>query len=157
MTAAAIKPSDARKQHNRIERVVGRELIDTSGQVAAPYRVVDTLELMFRNGSITYAMLDAGERFRELFEIAQLDVLKASNMERAGGGGVGDTPISLRIESARRKVWEMVQDAGGITSPGGAALWHVVGLGESLTKWGSGRRLWASGCLAAALGMLVRK
>jgi hypothetical protein len=69
---------------------------------------------------------------------------------------------SLRIETARRAVWEAILAVGGLGSPAGSCLWHVLGWESSLKEWAlergwSGRRVSqeaASGILIAALGAL---
>ena len=67
-----------------------------------------------------------------------------------------------RIEAARATVWRAIQVVGGIGSPAGSCLWHVLGWQQSLKEWAieqgwSGRRVSpeaASGILIAALGAL---
>ena len=59
-------------------------------------------------------------------------------------------------------VWHAIRAVGGIASPAGSCLWHVVGWERSLKEWAleqgwSGRRVSqeaASGILIAALGAL---
>jgi hypothetical protein len=59
-------------------------------------------------------------------------------------------------------VWRAIQAVGGIASPAGSCLWHVLGWQKSLKEWAieqgwSGRRVSpeaASGILIAALGAL---
>ena len=68
----------------------------------------------------------------------------------------------MRIEAARDVVWRAILAVGGIGSPGGSCLWHVVGWERSLKEWAleqgwSGRLVSqeaASGILIAALGAL---
>lgn len=154
-----------RLRHGRVERVTGRELIDDSGHVAQPFRTVDTLEMMLRRGTISPEMKQAGEEFRTRFALGQLDSLKAADMARVGGGMTQGIPIGIRAERARREVWQSIRAAGGIASPGGSVLWHVLGWGQSLTQWAHQRQAWcsqeisvkaASGILVAALGALAK-
>ena len=59
-------------------------------------------------------------------------------------------------------MWRAIQVVGGIASPAGSCLWHVLGWQQSLKEWAieqgwSGRRVSpeaASGILIAALGAL---
>ena len=154
----------AKQAGGKIERVTGRELIDANGNVATPYRLVDTLDLMRRRGTITPEMHAAGSDFREAFAIAQLDTLRAADMARLGGGA-NHQSLGARIEAARRRVWRDIRNAGGIASPGGSCLWHVLGWGQSLNEWAktqgwAGRYVApkaAGGILIAALGVLVEK
>ena len=152
-----------RRQHGQIEPV---PIADAAGRPARPYRVVDTLMLMERRGSITAGMRQAGEDFRRRFAIAQLDPLHALDLSRLS---LGDKPSrrsdhapGLRVEAARIAVWRAIRAVGGIASPAGSCLWHVVGWERSLKEWAqeqgwSGRRVSqesASGILVATLGAL---
>ncbi|MBV9858739.1 MAG: hypothetical protein JO038_01335 [Alphaproteobacteria bacterium] len=68
----------------------------------------------------------------------------------------------MRIETARNAIWRAISAVGGIGSPAGSCLWHVLGWERSLKEWAleqgwSGRRVSqeaASGILVAALGAL---
>jgi hypothetical protein len=64
---------------------------------------------------------------------------------------------------ARRQVHQAMAALGGISSPAGSCVWHVVGLQRSVREWAM-RQGWggravrqeqAQGILIAALGMLV--
>jgi hypothetical protein len=158
-------PTPERRQHGAIERLE-RAIGDAAGHPSRPYRAVDTLAIMQRRGSITAGMRQAGEDFRARFAVAQLDPLRALDLShlRLGERSVrpaGDGP-GLRIERARAAVWRTVQAVGGIASPAGSCLWHVIGWERSLKEWAlergwSGRRVSqeaASGILIAALGAL---
>jgi hypothetical protein len=108
----------------------------------------------------------AGEDFRARFALAQLDPLRALDLSRLRLGERGLRPDNdgpaLRIEAARTAVWRAIQAVGGIASPAGSCLWHVLGWERSLKEWAqeqgwSGRRVSqesASGILVAALGAL---
>jgi hypothetical protein len=144
----------------------GPVIADEAGRPSRPYRVVDTLAIMERRGSITASMRQAGEDFRRRFAVAQLDPLRALDIARLT---LGDKPASrgdhapgLRVETARTAVWRAVGAVGGIASPAGSCLWHVVGWERSLKEWSqeqgwAGRRVSqeaAAGILIAALGAL---
>jgi hypothetical protein len=158
-------PTPERRQHGAIERLE-RTIGDTAGHPSRPYRAVDTLAIMQRRGSITAGMRQAGEDFRARFALAQLDPLRALDLSHLRVGGRSLRPErdgpALRIEAARAAVWRAIQGVGGIGSPGGSCLWHVLGWERSLKEWAlqqgwSGRRVSqesASGILIAALGAL---
>jgi hypothetical protein len=161
----AIMPTLERREHGLIERLI-RPIADEAGGSARPYRAVDTLAVMERRGSITASMRQAGEDFRARFATAQLDPLRALDYSRPRDGGAsrrngGDEP-GMWVEGARAAVWRAVLALGGLGSPGGSCLWHVVGWERSLKDWAlqqgwSGRRVSqeaASGILIAALGAL---
>jgi hypothetical protein len=154
-----------RLRHGLVE-LVPAVIADADGRPARPYRAVDTLTLMERRGSITAGMRQAGEDFRRRFAVAQLDPLRALDLSRLS---LGDKPASrgdhvpgLRVETARTAVWCVIRAVGGIASPAGSCLWHVVGWERSLKEWAleqgwAGRRVSqeaASGILIAALGAL---
>ena len=158
-------PPAERFQHGIVEPL-DRVIADSAGRPSRPFRAVDTLAVMERRGSISAGMRQAGEDFRLRFATAQLDPLRALDLSRLrlGDGGTrpdGDPP-GLRIEAARTAVWRAIQAVGGIGSPAGSCLWHVVGWERSVKEWAleqgwSGRRVSqeaASGILVAALGAL---
>src|SRR5712691_6346524 len=162
---ATVGPTPERRRRGIVERPE-RPIADESGRPSRPYRAVDTLAAMERRGSITTGMRQAGEDFRARFAVAQLDPLRAPDLSRPGDSGpswfrTADGPGS-RIEGAREAVWRAILTAGGIGSPAGSCLWHVVGWEQSLKEWAlergwSGRRVSqeaASGILIAALGAL---
>ena len=161
----AVTPTPERRSHGIVERLE-RPIADESGRPARPYRAVDTLATMERRGSITAGMRQAGEDFRARFATAQLDPLRAPDWSRLRVGGSSrfkaDDGPGLRIEGARNAVWRAIIAVGGIGSPAGSCLWHVVGWERSLKEWAleqgwNGRRVSqeaASGILIAALGAL---
>ncbi|MGH7111145.1 MAG: DUF6456 domain-containing protein [Stellaceae bacterium] len=162
---AAVAPTPERRNHGPVERIE-QTIADGGGRPARPYRAVDTLAVMQRRGSITPTMRQAAEDFRVRFAAAQLDPLRAFDWSRLRSGvlprrfGVEDA--GLRTEAARRQVWRAIQAVGGLASPAGSCLWHVVGWEQSLKEWAceqgwNGRRVSqeaASGILIAALGAL---
>ena len=161
----SVMPTPERRNQGIVERLE-RPIADESGRPARPYRAVDTLGAMERRGSITASMRQAGEDFRARFATAQLDPLRAPDWSRLRVGGssrfrAGDEP-GMRIEGARDKVWHAIRALGGMGSPAGSCLWHVVGWERSLKEWAleqgwNGRRVSqeaASGILIAALGAL---
>ena len=163
----AVAPTAERRKQGIVERLE-RPIADEAGRPARPYRAVDTLAAMERRGSITAGMRQAGEDFRARFATAHLDPLRAPDWSRLRVGGsssnfrTADEP-DLRIEGARDAVWRAILAVGGIASPAGSCLWHVVGWERSLKEWAleqgwSGRRVSqeaASGILIAALGALA--
>ena len=157
--------SPQRLQHGPVELMPG-VIADAAGRPARPYRAVDTLTLMERRGSITAGMRQSGEDFRRRFALAQLDPLRALDIARLSLGDKpsqrGDHAPGLRVEAARVAVWRAIGAVGGIASPAGSCLWHVVGWERPLKEWAlgqgwAGRRVsqeTASGILIAALGAL---
>jgi hypothetical protein len=158
-------PTPERLQHGPVE-AMPRAIADSLGRLSRPYRAVDTLQIMERRGSITPAMRQAGEDFRARFTVAQLDPLRALDTAHLRIAELGPSPDQAapgpRIEAARTTVWQAIQAVGGIGSPAGSCLWHVLGWQRNLRQWAleqgwSGRRVSpeaASGILIAALGAL---
>jgi hypothetical protein len=157
-------PTPERHRHGAIEQL-DKPITDTAGTIARPHYAIDTLLAMERRGSITAAMRQAGEDFRRHFAIARLDPLRAldwSQPRQTGAVRSHGAETSWRIEKARRFVWQTISAVGGLGSPGGSCLWHVVGWERSLKDWAldqgwGGRRVSpesASGILIAVLGAL---
>ena len=151
----------------RPARVCGRELeevreIDPDGRVVLRHRTVDTLGKMLRAGAITPEMHDAAQDFQAAFVVANLDPIRAVSLLRVPGAG-REPDLSERQIDARRRVHTAMQALGGINSPAGSCIWHVIGLQRSVREWAlrqgwngrSVRQERAQGILVAALGMLV--
>jgi hypothetical protein len=126
------------------------------------FRTVDSLGLLLRNGSITQGMHDAGQDFSRTFVAAQLSAIGSAPMDRIPGGQWRDT-MTERCAWARKHLGEALDAVGGISSPGGCAVWHIAGLGQSVREWSAmagwnGRSLnqyEAKGILVSALGVLA--
>jgi len=153
-------PSVERAAHGLVERLP-QPIADEAGRPARPYRAVDTLTAMLRKGTITPAMHQAGEDFHALFMTAQLETLRAADLHRLPDG-MRELTITLRQAEARKQVWAVLKTLGGVASPAGSCLWHVVGSAVTLKEWAlhhgwNGRPLSpeaASGVLVGALGAL---
>ena len=164
-TAMPAAPTPERGRQGPVE-LLPRPIADARGQPSRPYRAVDTLAIMERRGTISPGMRQAGEDFRARFGVAQLDPLRALDLSHLRLGEQSLRPDrdgpGQRIEAARRAVWRALQAVGGLASPAGSCLWHVLGWQRSLKEWAleqgwSGRTVTqeaASGILVAALGAL---
>ena len=135
---------------------------DPDGRPVVHHRTVDTLGIMLRAGTITQGMHDAARDFQAQFTIARFDVIRCMSLVRLpGGGGPGD--LSDAQVDARRRVGGALDALGGLGSPAGSCVWHVVGLQRSIREWAM-RQGWggrpvrveqAQGILVAALGVLA--
>jgi hypothetical protein len=148
-------------------KVRGRELEevrekDPDGRIVVHHRTVDTLGKMLRSGTITQEMHDAAKDFQASFIVANLDPLRALPILRVPGTG-RDPDLNDRQLHARRRVHKALEALGGISSPAGSCIWHVVGLQRSLREWAI-RQGWngrpvdqkqAQGILVAALGVML--
>jgi hypothetical protein len=117
---------------------------------------------MLRAGTIDQAMHDAAKDFQAAFIFAQLDPLRALPILRVPGTG-REPDLSERQLHARRPVHRAMAALGGICSPAGSCVWHVIGLQRSVREWAM-RQGWggrpvdhkaAAGILTAGLGMLA--
>ena len=147
----------AQRPHRELEEV--REIPDA--RIVLRHRTVDSLGKLLRSGAITEAMYDAGRAVQRDFQFAGLDPIRARPMMLPGGGGAPEFTESQL--DARRRVHEALEALGGIGSPGGGCLWHILGCGCSIREWAI-RRSWtgrpvrqeqAAGILIAALGVLA--
>ena len=148
-------------------KVKGRQLEevrekDPDGAIVVHHRTVDTLGKMLRSGTITPEMHDAAKDFQAAFIVANLDPLRALPILRVPGTG-REPDLNDRQLDARRRVHEAMQALGGLSSPAGSCVWHVVGLQRSVREWAI-RQGWggravrqeqAQGILIAGLGMLA--
>jgi hypothetical protein len=155
--SARIKPHKVRGR--RLEEV--REM-DPEGRIVVHHRTVDTLGKMLRAGTITPEMHDAARDLQAAFIVANLDPLRALPILRVPGTG-RDPELNERQFHARRRVHKALEALGGLSSPAGSCVWHVVGLQRSVREWAL-RQGWggrpvrqeqAQGILVAALGMLA--
>jgi hypothetical protein len=152
---------------SRQQEVQGRECEqvrekDPDGRIVMHHRSVDTLRRMLKSGAIDQAMYDAAKDFQAAFIVANLDPIRALPLLRVLGTG-REPDLNERQLDARRRMHEAMQALGGISSPAGSCVWHVVGLQRSIREWAM-RQGWggrpirqeqAQGILIAALGMLA--
>lgn len=155
-----IGPTPERWRRGDVE-ALPHAIQDEAGRPARPYRRIDTLAVMMRKGTISAAMRQAGEDFHALFMRAALEPLRAADMARLPHGAAIRDLSETQAES-RRRVWRTLERVGGIASPAGSCLWHVVGCEWSVKDWAL-REGWggrpvsqeaAAGVLVAALGVL---
>jgi hypothetical protein len=149
------------------QKVRGRQLEeirekDPDGRIVVHHRTVDTLGKMLRAGTITPEMHDAAKDFQAAFIVANLDPFRALPITRVPGNP-REPELNERQLDARRRVHKALEALGGISSPAGSCVWHVVGLQRSVREWAL-RQGWggrpvrqeqAQGILVAALGMLA--
>jgi hypothetical protein len=150
----------AQKSGREVEEV--RET-DLDGRTVIRYRTVDSLRKLMRSGAVTEAMFDAGRAFQRDFQFAGLDPIRARPWMLPVGGGTPDLTESQL--DARRRVHKALDALGGIGSPGGSCLWHVLGCGCSIREW-SIRQGWngrlirpeqGMGIVVSALGVLAKE
>jgi hypothetical protein len=150
-------------------KVGGRQLkeiqdADPDGRPVLHSQVIDPLTRMLRAGTITDAMYNAARDFQAAFVIAHLEPLRALPVLRVSGTKRPSELNEFQL-NARHRVQEALGALGGLSSPAGSCVWHVVGGERSLRDWAlrqrwSGRPLpqgHAQGILVAALGILAAR
>ena len=142
-------------------------LADDEGRPVTLVRTVDTLARMRKAGTITRAMHQAARDFQAHFTIAAYDTTATASIVRVrrlrGEKMTWNDDLTVRQIAARDRVHDALDALGGMSSPGGSCVWHVVGLQMSLREWAMQqgwnnrplRRGEASGILLSALGMLA--
>ena len=136
---------------------------DPDGRPVVHHRTVDTLGIMLRAGTITKDMHDAARDFQAQFTIACYDTLVCMRFRRDPSKGNRAELTETQID-ARRRVDGAMDALGGLGSPAGGCVWHVVGLQRSIREWAM-RQGWggrpvriehAQGILVAAMGVLAK-
>ena len=89
---------------------------------------------MLRAGTITQAMHDAARDFQAQFTIAGFDAIRCTSLVRLPGGGGPGEFTDAQVD-ARRRVGKALDALGGLGSPAGSCVWHVVGLQRSVREW----------------------
>jgi hypothetical protein len=142
-----VKPK--RVPHRELEEV--REK-DPEGRIVLHHRTVDSVGKMLRSGTISPEMHDAARDFQAAFVIAQFDPLRAIPIMRVPGTA-REPELNERQLDARRRVREVLQALGDLSSPAGSCVWHVVGLQRSVREWAI-RQGWGGrpGCWQRASG-----
>ena len=157
--ALDVLPSQERLAQSPVERVTER---DSDGWPVTHCRAVDTIGRLVRAGLIDVDCGDSADRFRRDFHRAQFEPLCAADLRRMRGAG-GREEIRDAVEDARQRVWNAMNHLGGLSTPAGSIVWHVVGMEATLRDWslrqvwGAGRTLRqevATGILIAALSVL---
>lgn len=166
--AAIVPPTPQRGQHaahgievaepERTARGGARAFTDSEGRPSRPWRVVDTLAVLERVGTLTADQRAAGERFRDLFEISGRAGVSASRIEPRTAPGDPISAVQRRVEAGRA----LAKAAALLGAPGPlhSIVVDVCGLGISCSAWDRTHRVRegrAASMLAEALGILWRE
>ena len=95
-------------------------------------------------------MHDAAKDFQAAFIVANLDPLRALPILRVPGTG-REPELNERQLHVRRRVHGTLQALGGLSSPAGSCVWHVVGLQRSVREWAM-RQGWGGRPVRAGAG-----
>ena len=144
--AESVGPLFYRRQHSALSGDTGpvverfaRQLPDNDGRPGHPHRVYDTLAALHRNGSIDDDALAAGRRFEEDFSRAALNTVHARDLSRIrGSSGAEMNEVML---AGRERVARAIKALGGHASPGGSALWAVLGQGHTIKEFAQSSQL----------------
>jgi hypothetical protein len=128
---AASPQKPARRPGRDFEEIRER---DPDGVIVVHSLYVDTLGRMLKSGTISSEMHDAARDFQAAFVIANLDRLRAVPVLRVPGTG-REPDLNERQLDAKRRVHEAMEALGGISSPAGSCIWHVLGLQRSIREW----------------------
>ena len=154
-----VKPVATTRPDGAVEAVYEA---DPDGRPVVHHRTVDTLGRMLRAGTITQDMHDAARDFQASFTIARFDAVRCMSLVRIEGSS-NELRFTEAQLDARRRVGEALDALGGLGSPAGSCVWHVVGLQCSIREWAM-RQGWggrpvrveqAQGIVVAALGVLA--
>jgi hypothetical protein len=134
------------------------QVIDARGEPGSPFKVVDTLDAMWRANTITALQYAAAQRFREDCEMGGLTGIQAMPFERMGTapGCPTDGLSAAKLQAVRSVVG--IIEALGRDSLEAQAMMHVCAYGNSLNWWRASVRIRntrASKCFKAALDEAV--
>lgn len=165
---ASVPPTPERARHaphgievaepERTTRGGARAFTDAEGRPSRPWRVVDTLAVLERAGTLTADQRAAGERFRALFEISGRAGASATRLEPRTAAGDPIGAIERRVAAGRA----LAEAASLLGAPGAlhAVAVDICGLGMGLTARDEllrQRRGGSSRMLAEALAILANE
>ena len=127
-----IQPTDERKR--RGVELVEQAIADEEGNPSQPYRSIEVLAKLESRGEISGFARDAGEDFARQFRRAQFDSLRAADLSRTLIDGK-PTTLEFGEERARRYVFDVISDLGGIGDLRASSVWHIVGMEWSIDRW----------------------
>lgn len=158
-----VAPTVERYNHSVIIRPQDT-IADEYGRPSLPHRTVDILASLHKSGKISGEMRQAGNDFRNLFDIANLDPLQAADVARpmVSGRRKLSAVLNGKTEDARTEVHNAINAVGGYRSDAGNLIINVIGWGWSIKQWSRERSRTtrpvheqeASGILQGALGVL---
>jgi hypothetical protein len=90
---------------------------------------------MLRAGTIAPEMHDAAKDLEATFIVTNLNPLRALPILRVPGTGREPDLSERQLHARRERVHAAMQALGGISSPAGSCVWHVVGLQCSSRGW----------------------
>jgi hypothetical protein len=88
---------------------------------------------MLTNGTISPEVHEAGCILRTQFPAALLDGMRTTQLIRMPKGA--SATLTDRQVAARDRIASAIEARGGPGSPGGSAVWHVLGLQCSIREW----------------------
>ncbi len=124
-------------QHRAIEATPeGLTIPDVDGLIGSPFRAMDSVAILLRRKNITAEQANTASRFRDQFDRACLDQLKAPDLARVPvQGGVPVHDWSDGCEAARHWLAKRVRLLGGNAAPPASVMVDVVGFGDSMNAW----------------------
>jgi hypothetical protein len=141
LTPVTIDPTNERKQRGLVERLE-RQINDVHGRIGYPWKSVPLAESYFRRGIIGEAELLAAGQFKDEFDKAHYEGLRAADMSRPFIDGARRIPAAPG-QMWKDSVWRAICSIGGLSSPRGSCIWNVIGLDGTMKDW---RILYSSVC-----------
>ncbi len=118
-----------------VERV-SAQILDAEDMLGWPFKALDAIDIMRRRGVLTDDQVAAAREFRDKWDCAHLEALKAADVGRVPVSGANpQRTMSDSVYAARRWIWRRVDGLGGLASPSGSIVVHVVGFGDTIRDW----------------------
>ena len=108
--------------------------VDPDGRIVVHHRTRRFARSMRKSGAIDAGHVRRSTRLPGRLHVANLDPLRALSILRVPGTG-REPDLNERQLDARRRVHAAMRVLGGIASPAGSCVWHVVGLQRSVREW----------------------
>ncbi len=131
---------------------------DDKGKIVARARLVDTIGLLERAGTIEPELRMAADEFRADFHAASLSGVRLSCLDRIDKSTGPFNQSSM--ERAANAVWGDIIALGGVRSLATNAMWTIVGMENSIREWARLKGMAdkrATGVLIAALDIVARR
>lgn len=108
---------------------------DVEGRAHVANRLVDALDRMLKNGSISRDAFDAAREFQRAYDRCGHDRMATTNFTGSGGGDVSKEDIMARTADAQAYCQRVRLMLGGAKSPMWQAIEAVLGQRSSLSDF----------------------
>lgn len=132
MDSAIIQPTQERMRHDPIEPS-DRQIVDSRGDIGAPFHAVSTIPMMVRRGSITKHQMQAAWYYMDDFDRAGMVPVRAAQFEIRGHGREEITHRQMR---AKERLWN-ARLSLGMGTPIECAAYEILGMRKHFRQWAS--------------------